>query len=307
MVEAIAALGLVSLVIALLSGATSANLNSALASKVLQKATAVGDEAIECARTIPYERLGHDTLPSGDPAVVGGFFRPATHLLPERIVTVPRRTPTTADAWLWDSAPHHEGCANSMRYNAPRASGETRFRVSRYVTWVDANTQGGAQQDHKRVVVRVVSEGGRRPLSYSASTFISPARRGNAVSKGEASQLGPATVSVSPGATADIPYEVVNHDVAQAFELQLQGAPGGVSVTLVAATSSGTPGTALTDTNGNGTKDTGTVAIGETRRFFASIYVPSGTARGTHELSMVIRAATEDAPRWTLVGYLVIT
>lgn len=298
-VEVIAALGAVSVVIMILTVALASALNSALHTKVLQQATALGDEAVERSRALDYRMLAmRSTDLSGDPAVSGaGTTNPTFDpdgdgpLQPE---------PLVLDDTNGQIYPHTE----ERTVGAPHLANETVFTLSRYVTWVDANVQGGAQRDHKRVVAIVTWPSDGEILSYSASTFIADVGRGRAVTKFELDPIEQETM-----ATADSPdvqrvaftHDLKNLDVSETYDLTLDGLPSGWTFFGFFADNpdSGAVGdydaadTKLFDTNGNATEDTAALGIGEGITFHVVFEVPENQPAQTVELTVTADPAND--------------
>lgn len=158
--------------------------------------------------------------------------------------------------------------------------GNVRFTVKRFITWIDATTQGGTDQSLKRatVVVQWTSDG--VSSTYRTSTSISRAIRGLPVPKFRVSALAP---TADPLAFA---FVIEDQGITDAYTLAVSvkgAAVAGqfrIDLPVVGTFDLGDP--LITDTNEAGEITTGNFATGESRNLL--VVVPSAEVGSTVEV-----------------------
>jgi len=269
LIEAVASI----LIVMIFMGASAATLISGYRAvrqtKYFQQGTALGNRAIEETRDISYDALGMlNTDLAGDAEIVGcaalgvgSFYVPGPALDCERIVSSDGNVEIT------------------NHIDTQTVEGKV-FTIRRYVTWVDSETQGGPEEDYKRMSVVVEWDDNGTTDSFETSTFVSRARRGLPVPEFE---LTPASQNkqVEQGQTATFAHSIENLGIVDAYDIEMP-VPAGWGIEFYADDQvDGEIGVydslydeALTDTNGNGIPDTGNVATSELSYFLAVVTVP---------------------------------
>lgn len=321
-IEAMIALGVAASIIVVISGALASGLRGALNTKVLQQATALGDEAVEQARAFPFDALalrasgdhhgdtdGDGRLDSfcveGDTSCADGVADLAQDPDVEGDLTF---DPDGSEGSLAPEPLALSDTGALYPHVTREQVGETTYTLWHYVTWVDANTQGGIQRDHKRIVAVVTWPIGDKVLSYRASSFVSDVTRGVAVTKFD---LDPLQAETTATAGASDPQQVwfthviANKDVPEVFDLVVDGLPLGW--TLVGFYDDSGPSSdgwfdaadgdaLLTDTDGSGHPDTAELGIDQYMTFYVVVEVPAGQSAGDVELTLrVIPRLAADA------------
>lgn len=274
-VEVIVAVGVVGVILMILTTGMASGLRGALVTKVQQTATGLGDEAVERARALTYDDLAMQTSDlDGDERIQNGTFDPDGpdgDLEPEPVATDP-------DGAV---APHV----------TTRTVGETPFTLSRYVTWVDANMQGGPAQDHKRITAIATWPVDDEIQTYRVSTLVANVVKGQSVEKFHLTS--PATeepVEASPGTEADVPAAVENLDVPETYDLTFDDLPSGWSETFY-----DDQGMLLHDSTGSSHPDTGEIGTAETFDLSVTLDIPSDAAPGDYMLPLRATAASDSA------------
>lgn len=294
-VEVVVAIGIVGVILMTLTAGLASGLKGALTTKVQQTATGLGDEAVERARALPYTHLNMlDTDLAGDTRIQSGEFDPdgsegelQSEPVAKTSATCPPPTPTQPCAAVY---PHVE----------TKTIGETPFTLSRYVTWVDANFQGGPAQDHKRITAIVTWPVDGQTFTYRVSTLVANVVKGQNVEK--FTLTSPATKDahpVSQGSTeADVPAAVENLDLPETYDLAFDDLPPGWDVTFYDDAGS-TPGEQdpgdqpLFNSAGSADPDTGELATAETFDLLAVLGIPADAAPGDYTLPLRATAASD--------------
>ena len=247
-IEASIAMLVAALIFTALSAGLISGLRATRDARLYQQATSVGEEAVEAARDLQYPNLSMQTsdLP-GDPRIEPGLmFDPdgSGILLAEPLVAA-------------------ASGASIVPHITSETIGNTKFTISRYVTWVDDAVQGGPAQSYKRMVVIIEWPMGNQTNSYRTSTFIALARRGLPVPKFE---LAPAaqTVEVEPGNAVVLPHTIRNLGIVDTYDLEMTTNPRNWIVNFYKdGNANGTfepvVDSLLLDTNSTGKPDTGSV------------------------------------------------
>ena len=289
LIEAVAAILIVMIFMAASAASLISGYRAVRQTKYFQQGTALGNRAIEETRDISYDALGMlnsdlagdaDIIPNCPPPV-GPGYDPGPDLNCERIVSSDGNVEIT------------------NHIQTVPVEGKV-FTIRRYVTWVDTENQGGPEQDYKRVSVVVEWTDNGTTDSFETSTFVSRARRGLPVPKFE---LTPAsqTKYVEQGFTATFAHSIENLGIVDAYDIEMP-VPAGWGIEFYADDQvSGQSGVydslydeALTDTNGNGTPDTGNVATSEVSFFLAVVTVPVTQPNGGVDVPLTATSGVND-------------
>jgi len=309
-IEAIIALGVISAIIVILSAALASGLRAAMNAKILQQATALGDEAVEEARALPYSSLAlravgdhhgdtdadgrlDDFCVDGDASCADGV----DDVTQDGRITTDLTFDPDEDGLLLAEPLALSDTGAVFPHITRDTVGETTYTVYRYVTYVDANLQGGIQRDHKRIVALVTWPVGDRTLSYSASTFIADVKRGVEVTKFSVAPLGAETVAAADSSSPQqvwFTHVVSNDDLPEVFDLTVTGLP--VGWTLAGFYGDSGPNSAgyydpddgdelLTDTDASGVPDTGHMEIDSRRTVYVVLDIPAAQPAGSHDIT----------------------
>jgi type II secretory pathway pseudopilin PulG len=273
LIEAVAAILIVMIFMAASAASLISGYRAIRQTKYFQQGTALGNRAIEAARDVTYDSLamlnsdlaGDADIMSSCPPLLpspGNFYDPGGAALDcERIV----------------SAAGNVDITNHIQ--TVTVEGKV-FTIKRYVTWVDNDNQGDIGQDYKRLSVVVEWDDNGTTDSFETSTFVSRARRGLPVPKFE---LAPAaqTKQVEQGQSVTFAHTIENLGIVDTYDIEMP-VPAGWGVQFYADDEvDGERGVydplfdeALTDTNGSGTPDTGSVATDGVTYFLAVVTVP---------------------------------
>jgi type II secretory pathway pseudopilin PulG len=286
---AVAAIILLSLTYSILSA-----LGASRSSKLFLQATSLGNEAVESARDLAYEALIMVNADlAGDARVVGS----CSGLSGTYFYDPDGTGPLSCEAIV-----SSDSGGSIFPHVTTETVGTSQFSVSRYVTWVDEDTQGGVGQDYKRIAVIVEWTVNSEPLSYETSAFVTRARRGLPIPKFE---LAPPdqTHSVEPGNIVAVPFTTHNLGITDAYDLSLPS-PGGRLWTVAFYHDVNEDGVynptqenlaqLLTDTNGTGTVDTGNVLTGETVFLLAVWTLSPVETNGTEDMVLTATSGADD-------------
>lgn len=286
LVEALASLLVLALVMSAMAAGTIAAYRAVRQTKFLQQATALGNEAVERARDLSFDDLVMDTSDlSGDARVLGtcsgltgtAFFKPASNLNCEKIV-------------------HAVGGPVDPHITTETVEGK-QYTVSRYITWVDRTSQGGAGEHYKRLAVIVEWDDTGVSRSYTTSTFITSARRGLPVPKFQISPTGAQTKNAEAGGTSTFSHSITNLGVVDAYDVTMT-LPAGWTVAMyrdageIGVYEAGVD-IALSDTNGTGAVDTGNVPTSGSATILAVVTVPVGTPTGVTALTLSVASGID--------------
>jgi type II secretory pathway pseudopilin PulG len=257
-IEASIAMLIVAMMFTALSAGLSGGLRAVRDARLYQRATALGEEAVEAARNLPYDALVMQTSDlSGDPRIQSG----------------PKFDPDGAGSLLAEPVVASSSGGSIVPHITTETIGNTTFTTSRYVTWVDDATQGGPAQSYKRLAVIIQWPMGNRTNTYRSSTFIALARRGLPVPKFE---LAPESqiVEVEPGNPVVLPHTIRNLGIVDTYDVEITTNPRNWVINFYKdGNQSGTfepvVDTLLLDTNSTGKPDTGSVQTGATTYFLA--------------------------------------
>ena len=283
LIEASIAMLVAAMMFTALSAGLMGGLKAVRDARLFQQATAVGEEAVEAARNLQYEKLSMQTSDlSGDPRIqAGSTFDPdgSGVLLAEPVVA------TASGATI---VPHI----------TTQTLGNTTYTTSRYVTWVDDVLQGGPGQSYKRMVVIVEWPAGSTTNTYRTSSFIARARRGLPVPKFE---LAPEaqTIEVQPGNLVVFPHTVRNLGIVDTYDLTMPNDRGWLINFYEDTNQNGTFEAAidslLLDSNSTGTPDTGSVATDEIMYFLAVFLLGPTEPPGTEVMMLTAESGANNA------------
>lgn len=294
LVEAIVSLTLASMLILSLTYTLGSGLKGVQDTRLFQQATALGTQTVEQARDTSYDALVMRTadLDVGDTAIgtSGGYrvYDPdgGGGLSAERVV----HQATTVTGGV---DPHV----------TTETVGGATFSIRRYVTWVDEDSQGGTSQDYKRLSTLVTWNSPTGPHRYRTSTFLTEALRGLPTPKFTVTPTTQTEIT-TPGVAASFPHTIVNNGIADAYDFRVSSTPSGWTLTFYrdvdqdgVYTSGGDGTTALSDTNGDGAPDTGSVAPGASFPLVIYVQIPTSQPVGSTDLDLVIRSGLDSTVR----------
>ena len=290
LIEAVAAILIVMVFMAASAASLISGYRAIRQTKYFQQGTALGNQAIEETRDVSYDALGmlnSDLAGDADisancpglDVVPGSFYDPGGAALTcERIVSADGNVEITD------------------HIDTESVEGKV-FTIKRYVTWVDSEDQGEAEEDYKRVSVVVEWTDNGTTDSFETSTFVSRARRGLPVPKFE---LTPASQTryVEQGFTATFAHSIENLGIVDAYDIVMP-VPAGWGLQFYA--DAGQIGVyevgvdlPLADSNGNGTPDTGNVATNGVSFFLAVATVPVTQPNGFVNLPLTATSGVND-------------
>ena len=256
--------------------------------RFFQQATALGTDAIESLRDLSYDSLSMSSLHpefGTDPNITGcGPY---------------------VDAYDPDGS-GSLGCEPMVTSPAPgfedhirtRTINDTLYTISRYVTWVDDDNQGGTDEDYKRISVLVEWTTNGQPREYRASTFVANARRGlpspkfNLAPTVQTKEILPSTSAQ----TVEFFHTITQLGIDDTYDLTMvedgqSTMPSGWSYTMyedvgtIGVYEDGTD-PALTNTSGGAAVDTGFLTTGESFRFIVRVSVPAAQPTSTTRLAL---------------------
>jgi type II secretory pathway pseudopilin PulG len=287
-IEASIAMLLVAMMFTALSAGLMSGLRATRDARLFQQATSMGEEAVEAARDLAYDKLVMQTSDlSGDPRVEPGppmKFDPdgSGSLLAEPLVAV-----TTA------------GAESIVPHITTETVVNTTFTSSRYVTWVDDAVQGGPAQSYKRMVVIIEWQVGDKTNRYVTSSFIALARRGLPVPKFEL-QPEAQTVEVEQGNVVVFPHTIRNLGIVDTYDLKMTTNPRGWVINFYR--DEGQIGvfepvtdSLLLDTNSTGVPDTGSVPTDEITYFLAVFVLGPADEAGPVDMTLTATSGANDA------------
>jgi type II secretory pathway pseudopilin PulG len=299
LIEAMAAIVVMAVVLLALSASMITSFRALRTTKEVQQAVGVGAEAIEWAKSVNYDSLSMVDTDSSIP-------------------TDSRMTSCTAPTgYTYAFDPDGSGTKFSCEPVVSSASGgaltthktqetvgEQTFTVSRYVTW--HNLDGGDAKDVKRFTVIVEWNAGGPDRTYRTSSVISKARKGLPTPSFTLTPLKK-TLAVEPGNVVVFQHTIQNLGILDRYEVAMP-VPVGRSWSIKfykdvngnnvydgpSVDEFGTPiaaiDTELTDTDGNGSKDTGNLTTNSYFKFFAvwTLNAAEVEPLGTETLNLTI-------------------
>ena len=293
LIEAVAAILIVMIFMAASAASLISGYRAIRQTKFFQQGTALGNRAIEAARDVPYDRLGMlNSDLAGDADISsfctglagpGSFYDPGGGTLTcERIVSA-------------------DGGVDVINHIQPvEVEPGKVFTIKRYVTWVDNDNQGDIGQDYKRLSVVVEWDDDGTTDRFETSTFVTRARRGLPVPKFE---LTPAaqTKQVEQGQSVTFAHTIENLGITDTYDIEMP-VPAGWGVQFYADDEvDGERGVydplfdeALTDTNGSGKPDTGSVLTNGVTHFLAVVTVPLTQPNGGVDVPLTATSGVND-------------
>lgn len=295
--EALMSMVLLAVIFLALASTVTAILSGLNRARRFQQATALGNQLIEETRDLTFDDIILDSTDpdlAGNPEVVG---TPETY--------DPDRTgPLSAEEMVLSTTgavlPHREIITlDSVDYE-----------IRRYVTWVDDTVQGGPDQDYKRFQVTIgwTLAGGTH--EFTTSTFLTSARRGLPAPKFDVLPEEQ-TVNAEPGTFAIFTFEVLNTGIVDTYDITVSLPPAEPWLPLLfldvdgdrAYTSGVDP--LLTDTNGNGTPDTGSIPTGEAAFVHLGFDLQTSPV-GFYDVELTATSGADGTTSDAGVGHLVV-
>lgn len=289
LIEAVAAILIVMIFMAASAASLISGYRAIRQTKYFQQGTALGNRAIEGARDVTYDSLAMlNTDLAGDGDIMpacprlegpGSFYDPGGGTLTcERIVS--------ADG----------GVAITNHIQTVTVEGKV-FTIRRYVTWVDNDDQGESGQDYKRLSVVVEWDDNGTTDSFETSTFVARARRGLPAPKFELTPESQ-TKQVEQGQSVTFAHSIKNLGINDTYDVEMD-VPLGWGLQFYAdAGQIGVyePGIdqGLTDTNGSGKPDTGSVATNGVTYFLAVVTVPLTQPNGGVNVPLTATSGVND-------------
>src|SRR5918992_2271861 len=257
LVEGMVSLAIITLILTALLHTQLSTIRTVHDARLVDQATALGNEALEDARNFTYDDLVMLTSDlTGDPNV-----EPGNTLDPDADGALVSEPLVRASA----------GAPLSPHITTETLEGVT-FTISRYVTWVDATTQGGAGQDVKRVVVIVDWQTGGEAETFRSSTLLARSRTGLGTTRFEVSPMEQ-EIEVEPGNQVALAHAVTTLGINDTYNLEMAVPPGRAWVIQFHEDANedgvfdGAADPLLTDTNFDGIVDTGGVDTNQTFHF----------------------------------------
>ncbi|MGH2554453.1 MAG: type IV pilus modification PilV family protein [Actinomycetota bacterium] len=292
LVEVIAALAVMAVVMLALAASMIRGYATLRTAKQFQQATSLGNQGIESARDLDYETLAMvdaDLDPTTDTEIVttcgslgaGKFFDPDG------------TGPLNCERLVYSAA---GGAIDD--HQVDQTVGNESYTISRYVTWVDADSQGGTGEDYKRVVTIVDWTTGTTPRTFHASTLVYAAGKGVPVVRFELTPPDQSLIAM-PDEQVTFVHTITNLGFNESFDLAMPNPTGRTwtktfykDVNDNGVYDSATD-TALTDTNGNGTIDTGTLVTDQRIQVLTVFTLANNEASGTVTLVLTVTSKTD--------------
>jgi type II secretory pathway pseudopilin PulG len=257
LVEGMVALAIITLVLTALLHTQLSTLRTVHDARLVDQATALGNEALEHARNFTYDDL----------VMLNSDLAGDSNVEPGNTLDPDAGGPLVSEPLVRASA----GAPFAPHITTETLEGVT-FTINRYVTWVDTTTQGGANEDVKRVVVIVDWQTGGEAETFRTSALLARSRTGLGTTRFEVSPMEQ-EIEVEPGNQVVLAHAVTTLGINDTYNLEMAVPPGRAWVIQFyadvdedAVFDSGTD-TLLTDTNFDGVVDTGGVDTNETFHF----------------------------------------
>ncbi len=253
--EALMSMVLLAIVFVALASTVTAVLSGLNRARRFQQATALGNQLIEEARDLSFDDI---ILNSTDPDLVAN---PEVVGSPETY-DPDRAGPLVAEEMVLAVS------GSVLAHREIITLDSVDYEIRRYVTWVDDSVQGGPDQDYKRYQVTIDWDLAGASHEFTTSTFLTAARRGLPAPKFDVLP-DEQTLNAEPGTFAIFTFEILNTGIVDTYDVTVTLPPAEPWLPLLfldvdgdrAYTSGVDP--MLTDTNGNGLPDTGSIATGE--------------------------------------------
>lgn len=292
LVEVVIAITLAAVLLTGGARALGSSLKAAVFARSNSQAAELLSERIEDLRSADYAAIAMTAADAAsDPAVSG--TAPALSFDPDG------SGPLTAEPLVLAST----GLVSPHVTTADRNT--QKYSLHTYVTApADAEVAGAG---YKRVTVRATWKAGASSHERSASTIVTRTRRGlplpNFQITATDGQPG-SPITVNAGAELVLPFDVVNRGARDAFNLTVASTPSmAAAFTLLvdSGTSTGThdaDDTDAPDSDGNGVRDTGLMAVDASQSMLAVATVPSSTVGSSY--TFTVTATSSGQP--TAVG-----
>jgi type II secretory pathway pseudopilin PulG len=257
LVEGMVSLAIITLILTALLHTQLSTIRTVHDARLVDQATALGNEAVEDARNFTYDDLVMLTSDlTGDPNV-----EPGNTLDPDA------GGPMVSESLVRAAA----GAPFAPHVTQETLEGVT-FTISRYLTWVDTSAQGGADEDVKRVVVIVDWQTGGEDETFRTSALLARSRTGLGTTRFEVSPMEQ-EIEVEPGNQVVLAHAVTTLGINDTYNLEMPVPPGRGWVIQFHEDANedgvfdGGADPLLTDTNFDGIVDTGGVDTNVTFHF----------------------------------------
>lgn len=259
-VEAAMSMFILGIFVAFVAGSIISSLAAAQRVRWYQQATALGNETVEQLRDLSFDDI---VMTDSDPTI---GTNPDVTAVGSDLVFDPDGTGPLAAEILVATA---TGGSIDPHELPTRLVDDQEYTIRRYVTWVDDTTQGGPDQDYKRVTAQIVWEDRDTDRVYTTSTFITEARRGLPTPKFE---VAPdiQELTVEPGFEVVFTYGIENLGIVDTYDVDWMLPAGRIwnilpylETSVPANTTYDAGDTILVDTNANAQRDTGSVGTGD--------------------------------------------
>lgn len=278
LVEGLVAMALITLILTALLHTQISTLRTVHDSRLVDQATALGNEALEDARNYTYDdlvMLNSDLV--GDPYVVAG-----TKVDPDGTGALAAEPVVRASA----------GAPFTPHVITRTLQGVT-FTIRKYLTWVDTASQGGSEQHLKRVVVIVDWQTGGDDETFRTSAMVARSRSGLGTTRFEVSPLQQ-EVEVEPGNQVALAHAVTTLGITDTYNLEMP-VPTGRSWVIEFHHDANADGVydgpsdpPLVDTNFDGIVDTGNVDTNQTFHFLIVWDTLSSEAIGDVDVTLSV-------------------
>lgn len=305
LIEVLAALTVLTIVMLALAASMISGYSNLRTAKQFQHATAIGNQGIESARDLDYEKLAMvdaDLDPATDPQILsscpghgaGKFFDPdgSGSLECERLVY------SATGGGIND----HE---------VTRTVDGENYTVKRYVTWVDANGDG-MDEDYKRVVTIVEWTTGGTTRNFRASTLVYAASKGIPVVRFELLPEDQSLVALRDEQVTFV-HTITNLGFPDSFDLAMPN-PAERNWTKTFYNDVNNNGLyeagtdiALGDTNGNGIPDTGTLTTDQRMQVLTVFSLGRFEAPGDVTMILTVTPRSQPSAAKTATNNLTIT
>ena len=273
-VEVIVAITIAGFVFLSMGLATIAAMKGTLTARQNQLAVDLGTQALERVRALDYADVtlvtGDSTL-SGDPRVVSGSrFDPGTGTAEDLVLSS-----------VGTLNPHQEIVSkNSVDYS-----------IWAYVTEPD-----GVSTEVRRVTIVVTWPQGGKTRSKSVSTLVTQTRRGLPLPRFQFTTVSASALTLGPSTEVVYGFRVKNYGARDAWNL---ATTSGLTWTFYLDADKdgvldGSETTQLADSDANGAKDTGAIAVNGEQYFLAVATAP-GTVGGPTTHTFTLTSAAQPA------------
>lgn len=295
--EALMSMVLLAIVFVALAGTITSVLGGLNRARRFQQATALGNQLIEEARDLSFDDI---ILDSTDPDLAAN----AEIVGSPEMYDPDRGGPLVAEEMVLATT----GAVITHRELITVDSVD--YEIRRYVTWVDDSVQGGPDRDYKRFQVTIGWNLAGATHEFTTSTFLTAARRGLPAPKFDVLP-DEQTLNAEPGTFAIFTFEVLNTGIVDTYDITVSLPPAEPWVPLLfldvdgdrAYTSGVDP--MLTDSNGNGTPDTGSIATGEAAFVHLGFNLQTSPA-GFYDVELTATSGADGTTAEVGVGHLVV-